>query len=64
MAFIAEKRNDNAVKLDNGYIPPMLNGINHPLIYAMINDLHGLLAQRSQQSAAGSDSRGVLILPN
>ncbi|EIV6848831.1 type VI secretion system baseplate subunit TssK [Klebsiella aerogenes] len=49
VAFIAEKRNDNAVKLDNGYIPPMLNGINHPLIYAMINDLHGLLAQRSQQ---------------
>lgn len=45
VAFIAEKRNDNAVKLDNGYIPPMLNGINHPLIYAMINDLHGLLAQ-------------------
>ncbi|MDK6764672.1 type VI secretion system baseplate subunit TssK, partial [Klebsiella aerogenes] len=41
VAFIAEKRNDNAVKLDNGYIPPMLNGINHPLIYAMINDLHG-----------------------
>lgn len=49
VAFIAEKRNDNAVKLDNGYIPPMLNGINHPLIYAMINDLHGLLAQRGQQ---------------
>ncbi|MFT2798585.1 type VI secretion system baseplate subunit TssK [Serratia sp. N21D137] len=49
VAFIAEKRNNQAVRLDNSYIPPMLNGINHPRIYAMINDLHGLLAQHSQQ---------------
>lgn len=49
VASIAEKRSDNAVRLDNSYIPPMLNGIHHPHINAMLNDLHGLLAQRSQQ---------------
>ncbi|MFK3704730.1 type VI secretion system protein ImpJ [Raoultella sp. BIGb0138] len=51
VAFIVEKRNDNHVRLDNGYIAPMLNGTNHPLLYGMVNDLHGLLAQRSQQIA-------------
>ncbi|MFQ3495775.1 type VI secretion system baseplate subunit TssK, partial [Citrobacter freundii] len=44
-----EKRNDNHVRLDNSYIPPMLNANNSPQIYSMINDLHGLLVQRSQQ---------------
>lgn len=49
MAFVTEKRNDNHVRLDNSYIPPMLNANNSPQIYSMINDLHGLLVQRSQQ---------------
>ncbi|STB68631.1 T6SS protein Cts1M [Citrobacter freundii] len=49
IAIIVEKRGDKAVRLDTNYIPPMLNGINHPQIYAMMNDLHGLLAQRSHQ---------------
>lgn len=49
IAIIIEKRGDKAVRLDNNYIPPMLNGINNPRIHAMMNDLHGILAQRSQQ---------------
>jgi type VI secretion system protein ImpJ len=48
VAFVTEKRNDNHVRLDS-YIPPMLNANNNPLLYSMINDLHGLLVQRSQQ---------------
>lgn len=52
VALIVEKRNDNVVRLDKGYIPPMLNGMSHPRIYSMINDLHGLLAQRSQQASS------------
>ncbi len=49
VAFVTEKRNDNHVRLDNSYIPPMLNANNSPQLYSMINDLHGLLVQRSQQ---------------
>ena len=49
VAFVTEKRNDNHVRLDSSYIPPMLNANNSPQIYSMINDLHGLLVQRSQQ---------------
>ncbi len=49
VAYVTEKRNDNHVRLDNSYIPPMLNANNSPQLYGMINDLHGLLVQRSQQ---------------
>ncbi|EPB6698068.1 type VI secretion system baseplate subunit TssK [Escherichia coli] len=49
VALVTEKRNDNMVRLDSGYIPPMLNAINNGRLYSMINDLHGLLGQRSQQ---------------
>lgn len=49
IAFVAEKRNDNHVRLDSSYIPPMLNACNSPQLYSMVNDLHGLLVQRSQQ---------------
>ncbi len=52
VVFIAEKRNDGQVRLENGYIPPMLNINNQSLIRGMINDLHGLLVQRSQQISA------------
>ncbi len=51
VAFVNEKRNDNHVRLDNSYIPPMLNANNSHAIYSMINDLHGLLGERSQQIA-------------
>lgn len=49
VAYVTEKRNDNHVRLDNSYILPMLNANNSPQLYGMINDLHGLLVQRSQQ---------------
>ncbi|MDR9963643.1 type VI secretion system baseplate subunit TssK [Enterobacter cloacae subsp. cloacae] len=39
IAFVAEKRNDNHVRLDSSYIPPMLNACNSPQLYSMVNDL-------------------------
>ncbi|HID4133641.1 TPA: type VI secretion system baseplate subunit TssK [Pluralibacter gergoviae] len=51
VAFVVEKRNDNLVRLDSGYIPPTLNASNQTLLFGMLNDLHGLLVQRSQQVA-------------
>lgn len=49
VACVKEKRTDNHVRLDNNYIPPMLNANSSPQLHSMINDLHGLLIQRSQQ---------------
>lgn len=49
VAQVLEKRNDNHVRIDNHYIPPMLNAINNAPLYAIINDLQSLLTQRSQQ---------------
>ncbi|KAA8725855.1 type VI secretion system baseplate subunit TssK [Ewingella americana] len=49
VALVVEKRNDSQLRLDNGYIPPMLNAIENPLIFSFINDIKGLLEQRSQQ---------------
>lgn len=49
VAVIAEKRNDNQVSLVNSYIPPMMNANNHPLLHSIINDVYGLLVQRSEQ---------------
>ena len=48
---ILEKRNDNHIRHDSAYIPPMLNATNSAPLYAMINDLQSLLSQRSQQFA-------------
>lgn len=49
VAFVRDKCHDNHVRLDNSYIPPMLNANNSPQICSMLNDLHGLLVLRSQQ---------------
>lgn len=46
---VKEKRRDQHVVLDSHYIPPLLNAAPHPLFVSMLNDLHGLLTQRSQQ---------------
>lgn len=46
---VMEKRSDNQVRLDTSYIPPMLNAIAHPRLYDYLNDMLGLLEQRSQQ---------------
>lgn len=61
VAYVTEKRNDNHVRLDNSYIPPMLNANNSPQLYGMINDLHGLLVQRSQQIGGRLRQPGVSI---
>ena len=49
VAEVIEKRNDNQVRLNSGYIPPMLNAINSISLYGLLNDMQGLLQQRSQQ---------------
>lgn len=49
VAQLVEKRSDNQLRLDSTYIPPMLNSIQHPLLFSYINDIQGLLEQRSQQ---------------
>ncbi len=49
MAHVLEKRNDNHIRLDTRYIPPMLNAVNNAPLFAMVNDLQSLLTQRSQQ---------------
>ncbi|QHM76821.1 hypothetical protein C7M52_02804 [Mixta theicola] len=51
VARVIEKRSDKQLRLDGSYIPPMLNAINHPQLFDYLNDIHGLLAQRSQQIA-------------
>lgn len=48
---VLEKRNDNHIRHDSSYIPPMLNATNSPSLFAMMNDLQSLLVQRSQQLA-------------
>ncbi|WP_380184650.1 type VI secretion system baseplate subunit TssK [Kalamiella sp. sgz302252] len=45
---IKEKRS-NQVQLESGYIPPMLNCSASPQLYDYLNDMPGLLQQRSQQ---------------
>lgn len=45
---VQEKRG-NQVRLESGYIPPMLNCAASPQLYDYLNDMPGLLEQRSQQ---------------
>ncbi|MEI2266090.1 type VI secretion system baseplate subunit TssK [Erwinia sp. CGal63] len=45
---VTEKRG-NQVRLENDYIPPMLNCSASPQLYDYLNDMPGLLQQRSQQ---------------
>ena len=46
---VLEKRGDNSLRLDTAQIPPMLNCQGNPVLKTFINDLQGLLQQRSQQ---------------
>ncbi|WP_034912032.1 MULTISPECIES: type VI secretion system baseplate subunit TssK [Erwinia] len=46
---VAEKRSDNQVQLDSSYIPPMLHSGAHSQLDSWLNDIAGLLMQRSQQ---------------
>ncbi len=49
IAHVVEKRSDNQLRLNSHYIPPMLNSIANPLLFSYLNDIQGLLEQRSQQ---------------
>ncbi|QKJ85675.1 type VI secretion system protein ImpJ [Paramixta manurensis] len=49
VARVIEKRNDNQLRLDSNYIPPMLNAISSAQLLEYLNDMQGLLEQRSQQ---------------
>ncbi|MFD1200026.1 type VI secretion system baseplate subunit TssK [Brucella gallinifaecis] len=46
---VLKKSGDNSLRLDATQIPPMLNCQGSPVLKGFINDLHGLLRQRSQQ---------------
>jgi len=46
---ISGRHTDRALKLDPQFIPPVLNTQAAPQITAFINDLHGVLNQRSEQ---------------
>lgn len=49
MVRVKSSGNDRALTLDSDYIPPLLNGHISPAITAFLNDMHGLLQQRSEQ---------------
>ncbi len=46
---VVEKRNDGSLRLDPELIPPVLNCRTSPVLESFINDLLGILRQRSQQ---------------
>ncbi len=46
---VIEKRSDNQLRLDNHYIPPLLNLIANASLCDYLTDMQGLLEQRSQQ---------------
>lgn len=48
VAQVIEKRNDNQIRLDPDYIPPMLNAINNETLFGYITDILGLLQQRTR----------------
>ncbi|WP_058912970.1 type VI secretion system baseplate subunit TssK [Entomohabitans teleogrylli] len=71
VARVMEKRSDSALRLDPARIPPMLNCYGSPQLKACIEDLAGLLQQRSQQMSqrllqpergSGSDMADFMLL--
>jgi len=49
LCLVQERHNDNSLHLDTTLIPPMLNCHGSQVLKTFINDMQGLLAQRSQQ---------------
>ncbi len=49
---VVERRPDNSLVLDRGYIPPVLSCAAAPLLAGWLQEVRGLLAQRSQALAA------------
>src|SRR5206468_11238592 len=51
IAKVIERRADNRVVLDQGYIPPMLDCGASPALASLLRDVHGLLHQRGDALA-------------
>lgn len=49
VCLVQERHNDSNLRLDPALIPPMLNCHGSQVLKSFINDLQGLLTQRSQQ---------------
>lgn len=58
VARVVEKRSDNHLRLDSDYIPPMLTLTGSHGLQSMMNDLHGLILQRSQQLSQRTPGTG------
>lgn len=52
VAKVQERKPDNEIVLDRAYIPPMLNATQDPTLSAYVEEIHGLLRQRSEAIAA------------
>lgn len=52
VARVVERRADNKLVLDAGYVPPMLHAQGHPILDGYLRELCGLLHQRGEALAA------------
>jgi type VI secretion system protein ImpJ len=52
VARVVERRADNRVMLDEGYIPPCLATASQPVLHGLVQELYGLLDARSEALAA------------
>lgn len=51
VARVVERRQDNRVVLDDGYVSPWLAAGEHPVLRGWVNELYGLLGARSEALA-------------
>jgi type VI secretion system protein ImpJ len=58
IAKVIERRADNRVVLDQGYIPPMLDCGASPALASLLRDVHGLLHQRGDALATRLSAPG------
>ena len=58
VARVIERRADNRVVLDQGYIPPMLDTGAWPALASLLRDVHGLLHQRGDALATRMSQPG------
>jgi len=58
VARVVERRPDNRIVLDDGYVAPWLAAGEHPVLRGWINELYGLLGARSEALAARMSQPG------
>ena len=58
VARVIERRADNRVMLDQGYLPPMLDSGAWPALASLLRDVHGLLHQRGDALATRMSQPG------